>query len=155
MATVVKMKHPQTGVEKEGFFGFSWTTLFFGGFPTILRGDLIIGLWVLIAWIATFGLAGLVWAFIYNKTYTQRLLGQGYVFADSKDVNEMAGAALGVDSSAVSPERALGDAPTVAEVGLAEAAHVLVQENVLGGAKATLGDAAEEATSDLLDVLLD
>lgn len=82
MARTVMMKHPGIGLRKDGFYGFSWTTFFFSGFPAIFRGDLIIGLVVIIASMLTFGFAGVIWAFFYNKNYTIRLLEKGYVFSD-------------------------------------------------------------------------
>ncbi|RAU23641.1 hypothetical protein CU669_00600 [Paramagnetospirillum kuznetsovii] len=80
MATVIQMTHPQTGIVKKGIYGFSWTTLFFGGFPAIFRGEIVIGLVVLVINLLTFGVAGFIWAFIYNKQYTLRLVEQGYQF---------------------------------------------------------------------------
>ena len=44
MATRIMLKHPQTGVIKPGYFGFSWTTFFFGGFPALFRGQIGLGL---------------------------------------------------------------------------------------------------------------
>ncbi len=68
----------KNGVVKEAPVGFSWTTLFFGFFPALIRGD---WLWALIIFFATFisfGLAGFVFAFIYNRLYIQGLLKQGF-----------------------------------------------------------------------------
>lgn len=104
MATRIAMKHKDTGIVKDGFYGFSWTTLFFGFFPALFRGDFItfIGgfvIAVIIAFITMgFGafLISFVWAFMYNKYYTRRLLERGYVFAGSEGDNTLAAAALGV-----------------------------------------------------------
>ena len=41
MATKVVMKHKDSGILKNGYFGFSWTTLLFGFFPALFRGDFI------------------------------------------------------------------------------------------------------------------
>lgn len=90
------MKHPQTNLVKKGFIGFSWTTFFFGGLPALFRGDILTGVLVLVASMLTFGIAGIIWAFMYNKRYTTGLLEQGYVFADTDANNTMAAAALGV-----------------------------------------------------------
>ena len=87
MATSVNLKNPTNGLTKTGYFGFSWTTLFFGFFPALFRGDFItfLGGFVisLIIGLATAGigffLIGIVWAFMYNKYYTRKLLERGYV----------------------------------------------------------------------------
>lgn len=104
MATPVRLKHPASGLVRTGYFGFSWTSLFFGGIPAILRGDVVIGLLVLAVFILlgipSFSLGtilvGLIWGFIYNKNYTQRLLEQGYVFDDEPGVVAEARRVLGV-----------------------------------------------------------
>lgn len=58
--------------------GFSWTTLFFGCFPAMLRGD---WKWTIIMIIAAFITGGLSWfafPFFYNRLYIQGLLNKGY-----------------------------------------------------------------------------
>jgi hypothetical protein len=104
MATRIVLRHKESGIVKDGFYGFSWTTLFFGFFPALFRGDFItfIGGFVVSVIIAlvTFGIGaffiGLVWAFMYNKYYTRKLLERGYVLAGSDGDNLMAASALGV-----------------------------------------------------------
>lgn len=104
MATRIPMKHKETGVLKDGYYGFSWTTLIFGFFPALFRGDFItfIGGFVISVIIAmmTLGIGAffisLVWAFMYNKYYTRKLLERGYVFADTEANNAMASSAIGV-----------------------------------------------------------
>lgn len=85
MAQMVRLRHAQSGVVATGFYGFSWTTLFFGGFPALFRGDLLTGAIVLALTAASFGFAGLIWAFFYNRAYTVRLLERGYVFDDTPE----------------------------------------------------------------------
>ncbi len=96
MATAVRLRNPQTGVVKKGFFGFSWTSLFFGGLPAIIRGDIGTGLAVMLVTILTFGLAGVIWAFVYNKRYTHKLIETGYVIDDAPEVAAAARKSLGI-----------------------------------------------------------
>ena len=104
MATRIAMKHKESGIMKEGFYGFSWTTLFFGFFPALFRGDFItfIGGFVVSVIIGIFTLGigtffiGLTWAFMYNKYYTRKLLERGYVFAGQDSDNALAAAAIGM-----------------------------------------------------------
>ena len=110
MATVIPMKHPKTGIIKKGLYGFSWTSLFFGGIPAILRGDVVIGTAIMVAAILTGGIAGLIWAFIYNKRYTLALLEQGYELTGTPEENAMARNKLGV----AAPEDAAPEAPVAA-----------------------------------------
>ena len=67
------------GVElKKVPLGFSWTTLFFGGFPALIRGDWIPGLTIMIGSLLTWGIVGVIAAFIYNKIYAKSLFEKGY-----------------------------------------------------------------------------
>lgn len=108
MATAIHLKHPSTGVMKTGYFGFSWTSLFFGGLPALFRGDIAIGLGVTVAGmvVAALGLGlgwfivSVIWAFIYNKVYTTRLIEKGYKIADLPERNLEAQRALGVGPQA-------------------------------------------------------
>lgn len=110
MASTVQMRHKQSGIVKNGYYGFSWTSLFFSGIPALLRGDVAYGIGIIVAAILfgffSFGLLwfliGLIWAFVYNKNYTHRLLQAGYEFND--DPNRVAGArqALGISTAATS-----------------------------------------------------
>jgi len=107
MATRISMKHKETGIMKDGFYGFSWTTLFFGFFPALFRGDFVtfIGGFVIsvIIGLITLGIGaffiGLIWAFMYNKYYTRKLLERGYVLAGSEGDNALAASALGMLAS--------------------------------------------------------
>jgi len=89
---------------KDGFYGFSWTTLLFGFFPALFRGDFItfIGGFIvsLIIAVVTAGFGAifisLIWAFMYNKYYTRKLMERGYVLAGSDADNIRAAATLGV-----------------------------------------------------------
>lgn len=109
MAIRIALKHKETGLVKDGFYGFSWTTFFFGFFPALFRGDFItfIGGFVIsvIIAIVTMGIGaffiGVVWAFMYNKYYTRRLLERGYVLAGGESDNALAAAALGIVQPAV------------------------------------------------------
>jgi hypothetical protein len=44
-------------------------------------------------------LINIIWAFMYNKYYTRKLLERGYVFAGSDDDNALAASALGMVTS--------------------------------------------------------
>tara|TARA_Y100000294_G_scaffold143578_1_gene138189 strand:- start:560 stop:862 length:303 start_codon:yes stop_codon:yes gene_type:complete len=68
----------KSGIVKEAPVGFSWTTFFFGFFPALIRGDWLWALIICAATFVTFGLSGIVFAFIYNRLYIQGLLKQGF-----------------------------------------------------------------------------
>ena len=109
MATSIKLMHKESGIVKDGYYGFSWTTLFFGFFPALFRGDFItfIGGVIISIMIGfmTLGIGaffiGLVWAFMYNKYYTRKLIERGYAFAGSDMENVVAASALGIAIPAV------------------------------------------------------
>ncbi len=104
MATAIRLKHRETGVTKQGFYGFSWTSLFFGFFPALFRGDYMtfIGGFVvqMIIGVFTFGIgalvASIVWAFIYNKYYTTKLMERGYALDDTESNVSAAKMAFGI-----------------------------------------------------------
>jgi hypothetical protein len=96
MATEIYLRHRGTGIRRKAFYGFSWTTLFFGGFPALFRGDLLTGVLLFIASALTCWLAAIIWAFVYNRIHTLKLLEQGYVFEGSEEEIRRAKAALGI-----------------------------------------------------------
>jgi hypothetical protein len=104
MAVSIHMKHTTSGIMKKGYYGFSWTSFFFGGFPALFRGDIGYGLAILLAGcvFAAFShgvlwfLVSLAWAALYNKNYSHRLLQSGYAFDDSPERVAEAKRALGV-----------------------------------------------------------
>jgi hypothetical protein len=81
---------------KSGFYGFSWTFLFFGWFVPVFRGELLVALLHLAITVVTFGLWQLIIAFLYNKHYMTRMLEKGYVLNDTEAVNEAARQKLGI-----------------------------------------------------------
>ncbi|WP_225199259.1 hypothetical protein [Gluconobacter oxydans] len=106
MATAIQMKNESTGIIKNGYYGFSWTTFFFGSFPALFRQDFktffgTFAVYVLLG-LMTFGIggfiAGIAWAFMYNKYYTRKLIEQGYKFVGSQDSINAACAAVGVSN---------------------------------------------------------
>ncbi len=67
------------GVEvKKAPIGFSWTVFFWGGWPPLFRQDWVWGVCLLLASIFTYGVAGIVCAFFYNKVYAKSLFEKGY-----------------------------------------------------------------------------
>lgn len=99
MATPIKMRNPKTGVTKNGFIGFSWTTFFWGGFPAMFRGDFVLGLVLIILNFILFWIPGIIAAFIYNKHYTTKLLDAGYEFDDTIAKKQLARSVLGISAN--------------------------------------------------------
>ena len=88
------LKNEKTGEVKSAPVGFSWTTLFFGGWVALLRGDILNSLWMFAFQAVLFGLINItqkqdilipgiaiamIIAFVYNKIYIKTLLKKGYV----------------------------------------------------------------------------
>ena len=96
MATKVMLRHPTNGLIKKGYFGFSWTYLFFGWWVPLIRGELGTAVLHLIITIFTFGLWQLIVAFLYNKQYMTRMLEKGYVLNDDEHVMATARQKLGI-----------------------------------------------------------
>lgn len=99
MATRVMMKNTKTGIRKEGYFGFSWTYLFFGFWVPLFRGHFpMAGIHLVISCISVFmfGIPQLVLAFFFNKFYTLRLIEDGYEFDDDEQLVKTACTILNV-----------------------------------------------------------
>lgn len=105
MAKTISLKNEHIGQRKDGFYGFSWTTLFFGPIPALFRGDFLtfIGAFVIyfILNAVSFWIIGtiamIVWAFLYNKYYTVNLIKKGYKFNGTHEENAEAAMALQID----------------------------------------------------------
>lgn len=101
MATKVMLFNPSNGLYKEGYFGFSWTYLFFGWIVPIFRSELGIAALHLIFTIFTIGIWQLIFSFLYNKQYTQRRLQEGFILRDNEYVEQKARMALGIIAPAM------------------------------------------------------
>jgi hypothetical protein len=98
MATKVKIKHSQSNLVKNGFYGFSWTYFFFGFWVPLIRGELGVAALHFLFTVITFGLWQLIVSFLYNKQYMTRMLTNGWDLSDNNDINESARIALGIAS---------------------------------------------------------
>jgi hypothetical protein len=100
MARKVMLQHPQTGLVRSGYYGFSWTYLFFGWWVPLIRGELGVAALHLLFTLFTFGLWQLIVAFLYNRHFMIRMLEKGYVLADREEVMAAARVALGIGTPA-------------------------------------------------------
>jgi hypothetical protein len=71
-------KNPHTGQRKDAPVGFSWTILFFGPFPMLLRGSWKWFAILLILALVSWSLSNIVLAFITNKFYIKDLVNDGF-----------------------------------------------------------------------------
>jgi hypothetical protein len=74
----LNFKNLHNGKLREAPIGFSWTTFFFGPFPALFRGHYLGAFIIFLILAVTFGLAGFVFPFIYNKWYVSDLIKDGY-----------------------------------------------------------------------------
>ncbi|MEM5427214.1 MULTISPECIES: hypothetical protein [Cupriavidus] len=97
MATKIMLKHPASGMLKKGYYGYSWTYLFFGFWVPLIRGELGTAALHLLFGLVTFGGWNIVMSFLYNKQYmTRMLVERNYVLAGSDSENEFARMKLGI-----------------------------------------------------------
>lgn len=96
MATKVIIQDPNSGLTKDGYYGFSWTYLFFGWFVPLIRGELGTAALHLLFTIFTFGLWQFIVCFLYNKQYMTRMLEKGYILKDSEEAMTNARESIGI-----------------------------------------------------------
>jgi len=94
----VIVRHSQSGLTKNGYYGFSPTYLCFGWFVPLFRGEIAVAALHLIFSIFTFGIWQLIASFIYNRQYTARLLTSDWALADTPESEAKARIALGITS---------------------------------------------------------
>jgi hypothetical protein len=83
-AKKVRIIHEASGIAKDGYVGFSWTYLLFGWFVPVIRGEVGVGLIHLAITFVSFGLSQLIFPFLYNRQYMNRMLTSGWTL-DSAD----------------------------------------------------------------------
>ena len=76
----VTLKQHVSGQLKTVKLGFSWTTLFFGLFVPLLRGDFKWAAIMLVLAIITCGISWLVMPFIYNKKASLKISNSPYLY---------------------------------------------------------------------------
>ncbi len=86
----ILVRHPASGIVKNGYVGWSWSYLVFGWFVPVYRGEIAVGLFHFVLTCFTFGLFQIIMSFLYNKQYMTRLLTEGWVLADSEENNTYA-----------------------------------------------------------------
>lgn len=74
----ITLVHSATGQVKTAPVGFSWTTLFFGFFPALLRGHILNAIGQFFAGLITCGISWFIVPFFYNGWYINYLTGHGY-----------------------------------------------------------------------------
>ena len=110
MGKRIKMYNPKTGKSKNGFIGFSWPILFLAWIPMFARGDIRSGLELIAVqlgclYIQSCGSQSFYWILIfiqvvisiaYNNYYTKRLIGKGFLFNDTDELNEIGANSVGI-----------------------------------------------------------
>ena len=74
----VRLIHPQTGLAKTGYVGWSWTYFLFGWLVPVIRGEIGIGVLHCILTFATFGIFQWIMSMLYNRQYMTRQLLAGW-----------------------------------------------------------------------------
>ena len=92
----IKVKHNESGIQKNCFVGYCWTYFFFGFFVPIFRGEIAIGVFHLIFSLVTFGIFQLIMPFLYNKQYSSRLLNNSWLLNDSEKNISIAKQKIGI-----------------------------------------------------------
>jgi len=94
----VRIIHVGWGLVNTGYMGYSWTYLLFGLFVPLVRGELGVAVLHLVITIVSAGLSQLIFAFIYNRQYMNRMLTSGWRLDVSDENFELARRVLGIRS---------------------------------------------------------
>jgi len=95
----VRIIHRESGLAKAGYIGYSWTYLLFGWFVPLIRGELGIAVLHLVITVVSAGISQLIFPFIFNRQYMQRMLTAGW-YLDPLDANyERARGVLGIQTA--------------------------------------------------------
>ena len=70
--------HNEFGDKDYAYVGYSWTTLFFGPLPALLRGDYYAFFLFLFLILLTTPAVSIIISFFYNEWHLNRLLNNGY-----------------------------------------------------------------------------
>lgn len=76
--TKIVLENPKTGEIRSAPVGLSWTVLFFGFFPPLLRRDWKWATVILVSTFLTMGLSSFVFMVVYNKLYIKELIASGF-----------------------------------------------------------------------------
>jgi len=96
MAKPITIQLPASGLLKTGYYGFSWTYLFFGWLVPLFRGELVVAALHLLFTVVTIGLWQIIFAFLYNQQFMTRMLEKGYVLKDTEENMARARQALNI-----------------------------------------------------------
>jgi len=92
----VRIIHSVSGIGKNGYLGYSWTYLCFGWFVPVVRGELGVGVLHLVITLVSFGLSQLIFPFLYNRQYMNRMLTSGWVLDDTDPNYDLARVKLNI-----------------------------------------------------------
>ena len=98
----VRIIHRESGLVKTGYIGYSWTYLLFGWFVPLIRGEIGIAVLHLVITVVSAGISQLIFPFIFNRQYMQRMLTAGW-HLDPLDANfALAQSTLGIQNAGFS-----------------------------------------------------
>ena len=100
----IKLKS-KNGSIKEAPVGFSWTVFFVSWLVPLSRGDWKWAIIIFVPIFLTFGLSSILFAFIYNRTYIEGLLKQGYTIKSYSGDKKLIEASAQINLSNSSGER--------------------------------------------------
>ena len=97
MATKIMLQHANSGLLREGYYGFSWTFLLFGGIVCFFRREPGYGFAHMAASFLTFGLWNLLFCFLYNRQNLRRMVESGWKLTGTDLEIRSAAQELGLD----------------------------------------------------------